>query len=91
LLTVNFVEGNKWRFSDGNNHFFAEIKDEIFLTNVKNGEERFATTDIFYVEIKEKQSLSGTGIKTDYEIMKVISHRPNAKQIRLPLDGIEGQ
>lgn len=85
-ISISFVEGNKWKFTDGNVSFFANVKDYDFIQRVQENKESFAKDDIMKVLLREKQWISEVGIKTDYEIEKIISHRPSAKQIRLPLE-----
>jgi len=85
-ISVSFVEGNKWKFTDGNVSFFANVKDHDFIQRVQENKESFAKDDILKVLIREKQWVSEVGIKTDYEIEKIISHRPSAKQIKLPFE-----
>lgn len=42
--------------------------------------------DIYKVKLREKQWISDTGIKSEYEIVEVINHRSAAKQIKLPFE-----
>lgn len=83
-LSVIFVEGNKWRFSDGTNEFFAIVKDEKFVKDVQENKVSFTKDDTFKVKLREKQWISDTGLKTEHEIEEIISHRSVAKQIKLP-------
>lgn len=83
-LSVIFIEGNKWRFSDGTNEFFATVKDEKFVKDVQDNKVSFTKDDTFKVKLREKQWITDTGLKTEHEIEEVISHRSVAKQIKLP-------
>lgn len=85
-LSVVFVEGNKWKFSDGTNEFFATVKDEKFVKDVQGNKISFTKDDTFNVKLREKQWITDTGLKTEHEIEKVISHRSVAKQIKLPFE-----
>jgi hypothetical protein len=85
-LSISFVDDNKWRFSDGNVSFFASVKDETFLKQIQENRDGFFKDDIFEVKLREKQWLSDTGIKTEYEVVKVLNHRSAAKQIKLPFE-----
>jgi hypothetical protein len=85
-LSVIFIEGNKWRFSDGTNEFYASVKDEQFVNEVQENKITFTKDDIFKVKLREKQWISDTGIKTEHEIEEVIDYRSAAKQIKLPFD-----
>ncbi len=91
-LAVSFVEGNKWKFSDGNVEFFATIVDEEFIKKVQDSKDAFSKDDLFKVSLRERQWIADTGIKSDYEIEKVINHRSGAKQIKLPfIDGEDSE
>lgn len=85
VFSVSFVEGNKWRFSDGNVEFFAAITDQEFIKKVQESKDAFSKDDLFKVRLRERQWIADTGIKSEYEIEKVIDHRSGAKQIKLPL------
>lgn len=84
MVSVSFQEGNKWRFTDGNVSFFADILDQDFINKVQQSEEFFSKNDILKVTLHKRQYLTMEGIKTDYSIIKVISHRSAAVQIQLP-------
>lgn len=85
LVSVSFVEGNKWKFSDGNATFFAEVCDTNFIHRVQHNEEAFAKDDILKTKLKETQWNTATGLKTEYEVLEVISHMQPKLQIKLPL------
>ena len=85
LVSVNFVEGNKWKFSDGSATFFAEVLAEDFVHRVQNNEEAFAKDDILKVRLKETQWSTSSGLKTEYQIMEVLDHKQPKLQIKLPL------
>ncbi|MBI3093182.1 MAG: hypothetical protein HYZ02_03035 [Candidatus Levybacteria bacterium] len=84
---ISFLEDNKWRFTDGTVTFFAEVKDEEFIKNVQESKEAFAKNDILRVILHKKQYLTDEGIKTEYTVTKILSHRSSAKQIPLPFEG----
>lgn len=86
VLSISFVERHKWKFSDGNVEFFATITDEDFIKKVQESKDGFYKDDLFQVRLREKQWISDTGIKSDYEIEKIIDHRSGAKQIKLPFE-----
>mgnify|MGYP001030298992 CR=1 FL=1 len=90
-VTVCFAEGNKWRFTDGGSTFFVLVLDNNFIEKVKSNKISFSAGDIFKVKLRRKQFVTDEGIKTEYEILKVISHRPAAKQIKLPFEGEENK
>ena len=84
IMDISFRDGGKWRFSDGNANFFAEIQDESFNMMIAKNEVVFAKDDILKVSMRRRQYLSDGSIKTDYEIIKIIEHRSAAIQIKLP-------
>lgn len=87
IVSITFQEGGKWKFSDGNAAFFADILDENFITKVQQNQASFSKDDILKVSLKRKQSLNADGgIKTDYTIAKVLEHRSAAVQIKLPFE-----
>ncbi len=65
------------------NNFSVTIKDEDFLKKVANDEISFAKNDILVCEIRIKQWQIAEGLKTDYELLKVIEHRPSFKRMKL--------
>lgn len=79
-----FKDGNKWRFSDGSNSFFAEITDEQFLARIDSGDERFGKGDVLIVDLRRIQSITDTGLKSEYMIQHVHEHKAPL-QIGLPL------
>ena len=86
-IGISFAEGNKWKFTDGNVTFYANVNDTDFINRVQDSRESFAKEDILKVQLRERQWITDSGIKTEYEIEKIINHRPSAKQIKLPLNG----
>ncbi len=88
LLSPNFQEGNKWRFTDGSASFFAKIADQKFLDAVNGGRRVFAKGDIMQVKMRETKRVDlGGSMSSEKEILLVLSHRhPN---IQIPLPGID--
>jgi hypothetical protein len=86
IVNISFQESGKWKFSDGNATFYADILDKEFAEKVQHNQAAFAKDDVLKVRLKRKQYLSLGGIKTDYIISKVIEHRSAAIQIQLPFD-----
>jgi hypothetical protein len=83
IVNASFAEGNKWRFSDGTNTFYADILDEEFVRRVQSSEEVFAKNDILKVRLRISQWLTSRGVRTDYIIQEVIEHRLAHRQIDL--------
>lgn len=84
IVNICFQEGGKWRFSDGNASFFADILDKDFLQIVQKNQVAFAKDDVLRVTMHRKQYITNGGIKTDYTIIKVLGHRSAMVQIKLP-------
>ena len=85
-MNISFQPGGKWRFSDGNATFFADILDEEFVEKVQRNMTSFAKDDVLRVKLKRKQSILSGSIKTDYIILKVLDHRSAAITIKLPFN-----
>lgn len=79
-----FKDGNKWRFSDGSNSFFAEIADQAFLARIESGDERFGKGDVLVVDLRRIQTITDTGLKSEYVIDRVREHKAPL-QMGLPL------
>ncbi len=70
-----FKDDNKWRFHDGYAAFFAEISDQDFLARINAGSERFGKGDVLIVDLRRIQSVSDSGLRLEYQIVKVREHR----------------
>ncbi len=84
IVRIEFNQDNKWRFTDGNLSFYAAIMDEDFLRKIAHNEVSFSSGDVLRVEVRQRQSISGGQIKSEYFIDKVVEHRAAYRQIRLP-------
>jgi hypothetical protein len=83
LLSPNFQEGNKWKFSDGDsNHFSATLADADFVRRVNEGE-RFGKGDMLQVEMHIQQYRVGQKINTERRVLKVIQHHEKHTQVGL--------
>lgn len=81
IENLSFKEGNKWRVSDGNNEYYVSITDQEFINDIKNNSESFRYDDILKVEMLTRQFKTGTGLKTEHEILDVKDHIPPVDQI----------
>lgn len=69
-------QNGRWKFHDGNKVNWYAIRDQSFDTDVKKGVTGFRYGDMLECEIRQTQQVFGGGrIKTDFEIMRVFSHR----------------
>jgi hypothetical protein len=74
-----FKEDNKWRFSDGQNSFYADVQDREFLAKVDAGE-RFGKGDILVVKLLITQIRSGMKISAQRSVLKVFEHKLGQEQ-----------
>lgn len=83
-LDISFLEGHKWRFSDGGQPFQADVSDERFLKAIDDQSITFAKGDLLLVDLKTTQYVADKGIKTVYEIVLVKKIINPFRQIDLP-------
>ena len=84
LVSVSFKGDNKWRFFDGTNSFFASIGDAAYAHRVQMGEESFTAGDILNVSLRKRQWLEGDTMKSEFEVLKVNTHRRGMAQLQMP-------
>lgn len=89
IISLAFKEDNKWRLNDGANSISASIEDEEFLDRVDNSQISFSKGDILICEVRVVQKQTEQGLKTEYTIIRVVEHRPAARQISLPFEPSE--
>jgi hypothetical protein len=77
-----FKDGNKWRFSDGQQSFYADIEDADFLAKVNAGE-RFGKGDVLYADVRINQEQTGMKITASKTIVKVHDHKVASTQLSL--------
>jgi hypothetical protein len=83
VASVTFIEGNKWRFSDGQQVFFAAVEDPGFLERVDAGREAFRKGDMLRCRVRVVQSRRADGLHTDRFVMEVIEHIPRQTQLSI--------
>lgn len=83
IESPTFVEGNKWKFFDGQGGWHADIQDESFLSRVNQGIERFGKGDTLIAIVRLSQTTSISGLKMERSIIKVIDHVEGPQQISL--------
>lgn len=88
IVSLHFTAGKKWRLSDGRGPAkLIAIDDEVFNGKVARNEVRFAKGDILICEVVETSRRTDSGFKSEFEIIRVIEHRPApATTAQLPLD-----
>jgi hypothetical protein len=75
-----FKDGNKWRVHDGDKPFYVVIADEAFRARVDAGLERFGKGDILLVDLRRVQLLTDAGLRTEWEVLRVLEHRAPLQQ-----------
>lgn len=87
FVDINFTEGGKWRFTDGDSTFFAEMLDQDFLLRVNSNIEVFAKGDLLTVQMRTHQFLNQSGrLVSQHEIIRVLEHKSAAIQAEIPLE-----
>ena len=84
LVSVSFKDDNKWRFSDGNTPFYANVLHQEFLYRVQQSEESFTAGDILRVRLKKRQWMHGDNMKSEYDVLEVLEHKKAGIQLKLP-------
>ena len=87
ITSPTFADGQKWRFTDGNNTFWATIADKDFLEKVNDGDLRFGKGDLIRIQYLAKQSIKGNRLITEYTVTKVLEFKPCPRQIKLNFEG----
>lgn len=77
IVSLSFMEGNKWRLSDGKTTIYVSILDDDFLRKIKIGEILFGNNDYIKVKLRIRQWYEGNDLKANYEIVKVLKHSNN--------------
>jgi len=87
IISLAFKEDNKWRLDDGSNAISATIEDADFLDKVNANQISFSKGDILICDVRVVQKQTDAGLKTEYTVVRVVEHRPAARQLPLPLQG----
>lgn len=84
IVAVAFVESNKWRFSDGQQTFYAAVEDEAYLRRIDSCAEAFRKGDMLRCRMRIVQTRRlDDGLHTEYLVIKVIEHIPRQTQLTL--------
>ena len=77
IVSLVFKENNKWRLTDGANTYSVLMKDEAFQQMVDTNSVAFAKGDVLVCDLRtiQWQVEAGVGVKTEYEVTKVVQHR----------------
>jgi hypothetical protein len=84
IVKLSFDERYKWRFSDGNARFEADIDDAGFFGRVQNRQLYFANGDVLKVRLFMRTSRNEKGkLHTDYIVREVLEVIPAPDQQKL--------
>jgi hypothetical protein len=80
IVHLWFKDGYKWKFSEGESEWNAEIKDQKFLEKLLKDEVVIHARDFLKVRVKQSQYTVGTTVKSDYEIVEVLEIKQSPRQ-----------
>jgi hypothetical protein len=84
IVKLSFNERYKWRFTDGNAMFEADIDDNDFFDRVQRREVHFASGDVLKVKLFLRTSRNEKGkLHTDYIVREVLEVIPAPSQTKL--------
>ncbi|WP_080485167.1 hypothetical protein [Oenococcus oeni] len=86
IRDISFAEDHKWKFFDGENTFFAAIRDEDFVDKVKKNDIQFGSTDSLKVKLQREQKMTSDGLKNSYTVLQVLEHKRGSQQIELDFE-----
>ena len=70
IVSLSFAEGNKWRFSLGQQKITAAIDDSAFVERVDNGTETFRKGDVLRCRMRIIQRQKPSGLQTEYPVYR---------------------
>lgn len=80
-VSISFARKNKWRFTEGDNSFYAKIEDDQFLANIQSNAENFVANDIYTCRIRTQTWLNDDGsLHPERTILEVITHQHGMEQ-----------
>ncbi|MGH7952076.1 MAG: hypothetical protein ACREFE_09180, partial [Limisphaerales bacterium] len=80
IVHLWFKDGYKWKFSEGDSEWNAEIKDQKFLEKLLKDEVALHARDFLKVRVKQTQYTVGSTVKSDYEILEVLEIKQSPRQ-----------
>lgn len=83
IISVNFEHG-KWRLTDGDTSFWANIQDNDFLRKIENNELRFGKGDMLLVVCYIKQYVKNGKLSSETIVTQVKDIRRKPLQLKLP-------
>jgi hypothetical protein len=85
LVEVPFADDLKWRFSDGDNRFYAIMDDKEFQERINEGHP-FSKGDTLQVMLETKQVAAHGSIKNEHRVIKVLRYNSRPQQLSFPFD-----
>jgi hypothetical protein len=77
IEALSFKTGRKWKLNDGQGAAKSVIvSDKDFVARVDKNEIAFRKGDLLICDVVERSRRTATGFKSEYEIVRVIEHRP---------------
>lgn len=89
IVGLSFRENNIWRLSDGTNTYPVRMRDEAFWRRIEGGVASFSKGDELRCNFRKRQYRTNGDIKTEYEVLEVLSHTPNRQSSFL--DMVDGE
>lgn len=84
IISPSFKDGTKWRFSDGDSVFYANVVDQAFLADVDEHRSTFGKDDVLVSRLRRRQTRGPNGkLTSEYTVEEVIEHRPARRQLSL--------
>lgn len=83
LVDVSFEPAHKWRLSDGDTQISAVLSDAVFKQKIDNRDVSFSKGDLIKAKISRTQYRTEKQLRSQYEILKVMSRGNRAPQISL--------
>ncbi len=84
IQSLSFKKGSKWKLSDGTNSIFVTILDNEYLEKIEGNLVSFSKGDRLKVKLRIKNYENTKGLKTDYEVLKILDHTKPPTQITFP-------
>jgi hypothetical protein len=82
IVSLAFKDDNKWRLSDGEAIISASILDKNFLAEVEK-DRPFSKGDILICEMKQRQTHTSSGLRSEFDLVRVVEHRRAPRQYKL--------
>lgn len=85
IITLTFKKGNKWRLSHKDKTISVTITDDAFLREIDEDIAKFSKGDTLICSVLERQKQNVKGVKSEYILEKVITHKHAGEQLGLDL------